>query len=95
MDVTGGRAQRQEATAASSGDAEAIELSSEVQAGIRIAEMLEFGRIRTLEILGHAGSKSLRLTVELGSSMSLGHLKIIRIPLERMDTSDKPCGHLH
>ena len=92
---TGGRAQRQAATAASSGDAEAIELSSEVQAGIRIAELLEFGRIRTLEILGHAGSESLRLTVEHGSSMSLGHLKIKQIPMERMGTSDKPCGHLH
>ena len=55
------RSKRQATTATSSGDAEAIEWFSDAKVGIRIADMLEFSRIRHLEIVGRTDNDSLWL----------------------------------
>ena len=49
--------------------------TSDIRAGIRIAEMLEFSWIRQPEILGRADNDSLRLAVERGSSTNLGQMR--------------------
>ena len=91
--------ERQATTATSSVDSEAIEWSSAVKTGIRIAEMLEFSRIGHPKIIGRTDNDSLRLAVERGSSTKFGDLrktaevnfsflKITQIPLGRVDTSE-------
>ena len=78
---------------------QAVEWSAAVNAGIRVAEMLEFSQKRHPEITGRTDNDSLRLAAERGSSTKFGHLrkaaevtfnclKMTQIPMGRVDTSE-------
>ena len=86
------RSMRQAATATASGDAEAIEWSLAVKAGIGIAEMLEFRRISQLQILGRPDNDSSWLS-NAGRSMTFGSLrKTAEVNFKFLKVTQIPSG---